>query len=109
METISRSRSDIRKAQAYARLFRWREDAYYEFDNNWCERIARPYVLHHKISLHTGSHRGAKVRAILRSFVETCKLEGISIVKYFTFFFEAVCSGRTDYENLLPASICFPA
>ncbi len=56
-------------------------------------------------SMHTGSHRGAKVRAILRSFVETCKLEGISIVKYFTSFFKAVCSSRTDYENLLPATI----
>ena len=37
------------------------------------------------------------------------KLEGISIVKYFTSFFEAVCSGRTDYENLLPATISLPA
>ena len=91
------------------KLFRWREDADYELDNNWCERAARPYALHRKTSLHTGSHRGAKVRAILRSFVETCKLEGISIVKYFTSFFEAVCSGRTDYDNLLPATISLPA
>ena len=97
METISRSRSDIRKAQASARLFRWLEDADYELENNWCEWASRPYALHRKTSPYTGSHRGAKVRAILRSFVETCKLEGISIVKYFTSFFEAVCSGRTDY------------
>lgn len=88
-----------------SRVFRWREDADYELDNNWCERAARPYALFRKSSLHTASHRGAKVRAILRSFVETCKLEGISIVKYFTAFFRAVCNGRTDYENLLPATI----
>ncbi len=88
-----------------SRVFRWREDADYELDNNWCERAARPYALFRKTSMHTCSHRGAKVRAILRSFVETCKLEGISIVKYFTSFFKAVCSGRTDYENLLPATI----
>ena len=81
----------------------------YELDNNWYERAACPYALHRKTSLHTGSHRGAKVRAILRSFVETCKLEGISIVKYVTSFFEAVCSGRTDYDNLLPATISLPA
>ncbi|MBD5584091.1 MAG: hypothetical protein HDQ88_03340 [Clostridia bacterium] len=69
-----------------------------------------PCALHRKTSLHTGSYRGAKVCAILRSFVETSELEGISIVKYFTsFFFEAVCSGRTDYENLLPATISLPA
>lgn len=88
-----------------SRVFRWREDADYELDNNWCERAARPYSLFRKTSMHTCSHRGAKVRAILRSFVETCKLEGISIVNYFTSFFNAVCGGRTDYENLLPVTI----
>ena len=88
-----------------SRVFRWREDADYDLDNNWCERAARPYALHRRTSLHSGSHRGARARAILRSFVETCKLEGIGIVNYFTSFFEAVCSGRTDYENLLPATI----
>ena len=87
------------------RVFRWREDADYDLDNNWCERMARPNALHRKTSLHHGSHRGAKARAILRSFVETCKLEGIGMVKYFTNFFKAVCSGRTDYGNLLPATI----
>lgn len=88
-----------------SKVFRWREDADYDLDNNWCERAARPYALSRKTSLHTASHRGAKARAILRSFVETCKLEGIGIVNYFTSFFKAVCSGRTDYENLLPATI----
>lgn len=92
-----------------AKVFRWREDADYELDNNWCERAARPYSLFRKTSMHHGSHSGAKIHAILRSFVETCKLEGISIVKYFTTFFKAVCSGRTDYENLLPATIKLPA
>lgn len=88
-----------------SKLFRWREDADYELDNNFAERSARPVALSRKTSLHNGSHEGARVRAILRSFVETCKLEGISIVNYFTSFFEAVCGGRTDYENLLPATI----
>ncbi len=88
-----------------SRMFRWREDADYDLDNNWCERAARSHALSRKTSLHKGSHRGARVRAILRSFVETCKLEGIGIVNYFTNVIMAICSGRTDYENLLPATI----
>lgn len=88
-----------------SRVFRWREDADYELDNNWCERAARPYALSRKTSLFSCSHEGAGINAIIRSFVETCKLEGISIVKYFTAFFKAVCGGRTDFENLLPATI----
>ena len=67
-----------------------------------------PYDLPLRTLLHIGSDPGAKVCAILRSFVETCKLEGISIVRYFTTFFDAVCGGRTDYENLLPATISLP-
>ena len=71
---------------------------------------SRPYELPHKTTfLHLGSHRSAKICAILISFVETFKLEGISIVKYFMSFFEVVCSGRTDSENLLPATISLPA
>lgn len=92
VETITRDQSDIEKEQAKGAP--WALCPY-----------LRPYALFRKTSMHTCSHRGAKVRAILRSFVETCKLEGISIVKYFTAFFRAVCSGRTDYENLLPATI----
>ena len=88
-----------------ARLFRWREDADFELDNNFSERAARPVALSRKTSLHNCSHHGARSKAVLRSFIETCRLQGISIVRYMTDYFNAVCSGRTDYENLLPATI----
>ncbi len=89
----------------HSRMFHWREDADYDLDNNWCERAARSHALSRKPPLHTGSHSGVKVRAILRSFVETCKLGIIGIVNYFTNVITAICSGRTNYENLLPAII----
>lgn len=88
-----------------SKLFRWREDADFELDNNFAERAARPVALSRKTSLHNCSHHGAKARAILRSFIETCKLQGIGIVRYMTDYFNAVCTGRADYENLLPATI----
>ena len=84
------------------KLFRWRKDADCELDNNWYEWAACPYTLYHKTSLHTGSYRGAKVRAILRSLVETCKLEGISIVKYYTSFLSRCVAGCPTTISYFP-------
>ena len=39
------------------------------------------------------------------TFIETCKMCGISTLEYFKEFFKAIMQGRTDYENLLPMTI----
>ena len=58
-----------------------------------------------KNSLTFGSHAGAKVSDIYHTFIETCKMCGVSTLDYFKEFFKAIMQGRTDYENMLPMII----
>ena len=83
-----------------------------------------------KYSLTFGSHAGAKVSVIYHTFIETCKMCGVSTLEYFKEFFnaaikreqfrmysrivereqlrilsKAIMQGRTDYENMLPMTI----
>ncbi|MBD5583669.1 MAG: hypothetical protein HDQ88_01100 [Clostridia bacterium] len=48
------------------------------------------------------AYQSMKDRAILRSVIETCKIDGISIVKYFIAIVDGGCSSRIDFEKLLP-------
>ena len=58
-----------------------------------------------KNSLTFGSHVGAKVSVIYHTFIETCKMCGVSTLEYFKEFFKAIMQGRTDYErSALPLS-----
>jgi hypothetical protein len=52
-----------------------------------------------KNSLTFGSHAGAKVSVIYHTFIETCKMCGVSTLEYFKEFFTAIMQGRTDYER----------
>lgn len=85
-----------------SKVFRWREDADYELDNNFAEQSARPIATSRKTSLFHCSHEGAENDCIIRSFIETCRLRGVSMVSWLKAFFNAVLQGRTDYPNLLP-------
>ena len=71
-----------------------------------------------KNSLGFGSHAGVEVSVIYHTFIETCKMCGVSTLEYFKEFFKAIMQGRTDYErssyagllptgrkNLLPMTI----
>ena len=51
------------------------------------------------------SHAGAKVSVIYHTFIETCKMWGVSTLEDFKEFFKAIMQGRTDYENMLPMTI----
>ena len=42
---------------------------------------------------------------IYHTFIETCKMCGVSTLEYFKEFFKAIMQGRTDYENMLPMTI----
>ena len=39
------------------------------------------------------------------TFIETCKMCGVSTLEYFKELFKAIMLGRTDYENMLPMTI----
>ena len=83
-----------------------------------------------KNSLTFASHVGAEISVIYHTFIETCKMCGVSTLEYFKEFFnaavmrvqfrmyprivereqfriisKAIMQGRTDYENMLPMTI----
>ena len=86
-------------------LFLYIKDGRYCIDNSLAERTLRPMTVERKNSLTFGSHTGAKVSVIYHTFIETCKMCGISTLEYFKEFFKAIMQGRTDYENMLPMTI----
>ena len=86
-------------------LFLYIKDGRYCIDNSLAERTLRPMTVERKNSLTFGSHAGAKVSVIYHTFIETCKMCGISTLEYFKEFFKAIMQGRTDYENMLPMTI----
>ena len=73
--------------------------------NSLAERTLRPMTVERKNSLTFGSHDGAEVSVIYHTFIETCKMCGVSTLEYFKEFFKAIMLGRTDYENMLPMTI----
>jgi len=86
-------------------LILYLKDGRYSIDNSLAERTLRPMTVERKNSLTFGSHDGAEVSVIYHTFIETCKMCGISTLEYFKEFFKAIMQGRTDYENMLPMTI----
>ena len=86
-------------------LILYLKDGRYCIDNSLAERMLRPMTVERKNSLTFGSHAGAKVSVIYHTFIETCKMCGVSTLEYFKEFFKAIMQGRTDYENMLPMTI----
>ena len=86
-------------------LFLYLKDGRYNIDNSLAERMLRPMTIERKNSLGFGSHAGVEVSVIYHTFIETCKMCGVSTLEYFKEFFKAIMQGRTDYENLLPMTI----
>ena len=86
-------------------LILYLKDGRYCIDNSLAERTLRPMTVERKNSLTFGSHAGAKVSVVYHTFIETCKMCGVSTLEYFKEFFKAIMQGRTDYENMLPMTI----
>lgn len=101
----------LRKALNYLRkfwkqLFAYRNDGEYTIDNMAAERAIRPMTVQRKNSLFFGSTKGALRSAIYNNFIETCKQAKISFQQFFCTCLAELKKGRTDYENLLPMTIC---
>ena len=43
--------------------------------------------------------------ALYHTFIATCQMMGMSVLKYFKSLFSEIAKGRTDYENMLPMTI----
>ena len=113
----------IKKALNYLNHF-WNQlviylkDGWYRIDNLISERPLRPMTVGRKCSgsagllpkgrknsLIFGSHDGAEISVIYHTFIQACKMCGVSTLEYFKQFFKAIMQGRTDYENMLPMII----
>ena len=87
-------------------IFAYRNDGEYSIDNMAAERAIRPITVQRKNSLFFGSVKGIQSFAIYHTFIETCKQAGVSFRDYFCKLLRELKKGRTDYENLLPMTIC---
>ena len=87
-------------------IFAYRNDGEYSIDNMAAERATRPITVQRKNSLFFGSVKGIQNSAIYNTFIETCKQVGVSFRDYFCRLLKELKKGRTDYENLLPMTIC---
>lgn len=89
----------------WTQIFNYRKDGRYSIDNSIAEQCIRPLTRERSNSIHFASHRGAEVSAIFHTIFSTCRMAGVSALDYLKQFFEAMLSGRTDYDNLLPSTI----
>lgn len=112
LANLEESRSELMsKALNYlktfwSQIFAYRNDGEYSIDNLPAERALRPVTVQRKNSLFFGSVKGIQNSAIYNTFIETCKQVGVSFRDYFCRLLRELKKGRTDYENLLPMTIC---
>src|SRR6202790_3168005 len=80
------------------------EDGRVEIDNNAVERAIRPLALNRKNALFAGSDGGAEHWAVIASLIETCKLNDVDPLAYFTDVLTRIVNGhpKRDIDQLLP-------
>lgn len=83
-------------------LIKYTRQGYYTIDNSAAERSIRPLTIGRKNYIHFGSDKSARISAFFYSLVETCKMRGVCVKEYLTFFFRCTIEGRTDYQAMLP-------
>lgn len=92
LDTIPNPSSKLKKAIEYAKKFQPRLENIYKIgelplSNNPIEQVIRLSTLVRKNSLFARSVDGAKASAIFYSLVQTAKLNGLDIFKYFNYIF----------------------
>jgi hypothetical protein len=85
-------------------LERFLDDGRIELDNNSVERAMRPVCLSRKNSLFAGSDEGAENWACLASLIETCKLNQVNPMAYFTDLLTRLVNGwsQKHIDELMP-------
>lgn len=82
-------------------LFTFVDNGYIGPDNNISERSVKPFVIQRKVFQTSGSYAGARYTAKLFSLVQTCKLNGVDVRKYFEYVLNNL---GLPTEDLLPYS-----
>ena len=78
--------------------------AFSAIDNNRAERAIKPFVIGRKNWLFSNTRSGAQASAILYSFIETAKANGLQPGPYITALFEQLLHIKDgdNIDHLLP-------
>ena len=100
--------STIGKALSYS-LQRWDKLCLYttngrlQIDNNLVENAIRPVAIGRKNYLFVGSHSGARIAAMLYSFLGTCKINDVNPFEWLRDILRRIPSHSVNkLEELLP-------
>jgi len=98
------------KAIAYSlrqweKLIRYLEDGHLQIDNNRVERAVKPFVIGRKNWLFANTGNGARASAILYSFVETAKANGLMPFDYLRLLLTELPEEPDDLDRLLPWNV----
>lgn len=81
------------------------KDGRINIDNNRAERAVKPFVIGRKNWLFSNTSRGANASAILYSFVETAKANGLLVDSYLQTCLNELAKKPESLEHLLPWNI----
>lgn len=103
------AKSNMTKAINYS-LERWEglcrfvDDGRIEMDSNTVERALKPQVITRKNALFAGSPEGARTWAVIGSFMETCRMNGVDPLAWLTATLEKLAAGHSikDLDALMP-------
>jgi transposase len=95
--------------QAYNYMLkRWKEMTLFlrepgaPLDNNLCERMLKPVILHRKNSLFFRTQNGARVGDLFMSLIHTCTLNKVDPLDYLTFLNRQADKLSVSPQNWLP-------
>ena len=95
--------------QAYNYMLkRWKEMTLFlrepgaPLDNNICERMLKPVILHRKNSLFFRTQNGARVGDLFMSLIHTCTLNKVDPLDYLTFLNRQADKLSVSPQNWLP-------
>lgn len=81
------------------------KDGRINIDNNRAERAVKPFVIGRKNWLFSNTSRGANASAVLYSFVETAKTNGLLVDSYLQICLNELAKKPENLEHLLPWNI----
>ncbi|PKG86980.1 IS66 family transposase [Colwellia sp. 75C3] len=88
-----------------SKLETYLKDGRINIDNNRAERAVKPFVIGRKNWLFSNTSRGANASAILYSFVETAKANGLLVDSYLQTCLNELAKKPESLEHLLPWNI----
>ncbi len=86
-------------------LMNYRKDGEYSIDNNIAERNVRPACVERKNSLSFASVEGIECSATYHTIIQTCRMMGIEVLKYFQAFFRKFDEGCRDFVKMIPGQL----